>query len=259
MWGAITGDVIGSVREFKGPCPEGFTFHPETWFATDDSILTAAVAEAIMDGGSYADSLRRWGRRHPGGGYGLRFGEWLRSEAPAPYGSFGNGSAMRVSPVAWAFDSLERVLAEAESTAAPTHDHPEGVKGAQAVAAAIFVARTGGSRADVRAVFESRFDYNCSRTLEQIRVRHVMDETCRGTIPQAAICALLSTDVEDAIRKAVSLGGDADTLGCITGSIAEAMYGGVPRALRELVAARLPDDLRAVADRFAAHYSLPVA
>lgn len=259
MWGAIAGDVIGSVYEGHPGLPEDFELvHPHAQ-PTDDSVLTLAIADALLTGTDYATALRTWGRRYPRAGYGGGFHAWLQADDAGPYQSFGNGSAMRVSPVARAFDSLERILAEAEASAAPTHDHPEGVKGAQSVAAAIFVVRTGGSLSDLRTVFEQRFGYDCSTTYAELRARHTFDVTCMGTVPVAATCALLSTSVEDAIRKAVSLGGDADTLGCITGSIAEAMYGGVPRTLRELVSARLPDELRLVAERFTARFGVPMA
>jgi ADP-ribosylglycohydrolase len=258
MLGAIAGDVIGSVREGRGPCPEDFELFAAGCRATDDSVLTVAVAETVLDGGEFAEALRRWGRHHPGGGYGMRFLGWLLDDQAGPYQSFGNGSAMRVSPIGWSYDTLEQVLVEASRSAAVTHDHPEGLKGAQSVAAAIFIARTGGSRAELRQLFESRFGYDCSTPLETLRARHTFNETCQHTVPVAATAALASVCVEDAIRKAVSLGGDADTLGCIAGSIAEAMYGGVPRALADQVLARLPADLRAVTERFVARYGVPV-
>lgn len=257
MLGAIAGDVIGSVREFKGPCPEDFEWFEPRCRATDDSVLTVAVAETVLDGGDFAESLRRWGRRYPGAGYGMRFMGWLLQDDAGPYQSYGNGSAMRVSPIGWAFDTLEQVILEARRSAAPTHDHPEGLKGAESVAAAIFVARSGGSRDDVRELFESRFGYDCSTPLETLRARHTFDETCQHTVPVAATVALVSVSVEDAIRKAVSMGGDADTLACIAGSIAEAMYGGVPRALADQVLARLPADLRGVTGRFTQRYAVP--
>ncbi len=259
MLGAIAGDVIGSVREFRGPCLEDFELFEPRCRPTDDSVLTVAVAETVLEGGELAESLRRWGRRYPDGGYGSRFHDWLYDDSRGPYQSYGNGSAMRVSPIGWAYDTLEQVIVEARRSAAVTHDHPEGLKGAESVAAASFVARTGGSRDDVRALFESRFGYDCSTPLETLRARHTFNETCQHTVPVAATVALVSVSVEDAIRKAVSMGGDADTLGCIAGSIAEAMYGGVPRALADDVLARLPADLREVTERFVQRYGVPVA
>ena len=259
MLGAIAGDVIGSVHEFRGACPEDFELFERHSGPTDDSVLTVAVAETVLDRGDFAAALRRWGRRYPAAGYGGHFALWLLDDQAGPYQSYGNGSAMRVSPIGWAFDTLEEVLAGAERSAAVSHDHPEGVKGAQAVAAAILVARKGGSRADLRELFEARFGYDCSRSLAELRARHRFDETCPGTVPVAATIAIGATSVEDAIRKAVSLGGDADTLGCIAGSIAEAMFGGVPRSLADAVTARLPDDLREVTERFMARYAVPVA
>jgi ADP-ribosylglycohydrolase len=258
MLGAIAGDVIGSVREFLGPCPEDFElFHPRCR-PTDDSVLTVAVAETVLDGGDFAEALRRWGRRYPEGGYGGMFHEWLMDERAGPYQSYGNGSAMRASPIGWAYGTLELVIAEARRSAMVTHDHPEGLKGAEAVAAAIFVARTGGSRSDVRQVFEAQFGYDCSTPLETLRERHTFVETCQHTVPVAATVALASVSVEDAIRKAVSMGGDADTLGCIAGAIAEALHGGVPRALADAVRARLPADMLEVTERFVQRYGVPV-
>ncbi len=259
MLGAIAGDVIGSVHEFQGPCPEDFELFEKYSRATDDSVLTVAVAETVLDGGDFAIALRRWGRRYPAAGYGGHFAGWLLDDGAGPYGSYGNGSAMRVSPIGWAFETLEEVLAGAERSAVVSHDHPEGIKGAQAVAAAIFVARQGGSPAELRQLFQARFGYNCSRSLGELRARHRFDETCPGTVPVAATIAIESTSVEDAIRKAVSLGGDADTLGCIAGSIAEALHGGVPRGLAGSVLARLPADLREVTERFVRRYGVPVA
>ncbi len=188
----------------------------------------------------------------------MMFLGWMLQDDAGPYQSYGNGSAMRVSPVGWAYDTLEQVLAEAERSAAVTHDHPEGVKGAQAVAGAIFMARKGGSQADLRELFESRFGYDCSIPLETLRARHTFDETCQHTVPIAATIALLSMSVEDAIRTAVAMGGDADTLACIAGAIAEAMHGGVPRAIADAVCARLPADMLEVTERFVQRYGVPV-
>jgi ADP-ribosylglycohydrolase len=257
--GAIAGDVIGSVHEFRPPLAEDFELFTPARFPTDDSVLTVAVAEAILDGQPYADTIRRWAQRYPGAGYGAMFTGWILTPGAGPYQSYGNGSAMRVAPAAWIHDTLEETLAEAQRTAEVTHDHPQGIRGAQAVAGAIYVARTGGSRAAVRDVVQGRFGYDTALTMERMRADARFDETCPGTVPQAVSVALMSMSVEDAIRKAVSLGGDADTLGCIAGSIAEAIHGGVPRALAERVLAHLDPEMRSVTERFVHRYRVPVA
>ena len=259
MLGAIAGDVIGSVHEFQPPLAEDFELFTPARRPTDDSVLTVAVAEAILERQPYADTLRRWAMRYPGAGYGMMFTGWMFTPGAGPYQSYGNGSAMRVSPAAWIHDTLEETLAEAQRTAEVTHDHPEGVRGAQAVAGAIFVARTGGSRDAVRDLVQGRFGYDTTLTMERMRAESTFDETCPGTVPQAASIALLSTSVEDAIRKAVSLGGDADTLACIAGSIAEALHGGVPRRLAERVLGHLDPEMRSVTERFVRRYAVPIA
>src|SRR5262245_30317991 len=259
MLGAIAGDVIGSVHEFQPPLPEDFPLFTPPRKPTDDSVLTVAVAEAILDRRPYAESLRRWGRRYPGAGYGMRFLGWMHAHDAGPYQSYGNGSAMRVSPAAWIHDTLEATLEEAKRTAEVTHDHPDGIRGAQAVAGAIFLARTGAGRDVIRELVQGRFGYDTTLTMEDMRRESKMDETCPGTVPQAASVALMSVSVEDAIRKAVSLGGDADTLGCIAGSIAEALHGGVPRALADPVLACLDAELRDVVKRFMRRHGVPIA
>ena len=209
--------------------------------------MTLAVAEALMNGGAeedYIASMQRWGRRYPDGGYGGRFFGWLFQKEPQPYNSFGNGSAMRVSPVAWFYDSLEAVENAAAVSARVTHNHPEGVKGAQATAAAVFLARTGHGKGEVRNYLSARFGYDLSRTCDEIRPGCHFDETCQGSVPEAIIAWLDSDGFEDAIRNAVSLGGDSDTQAAIAGSIAEAFYGGVPQDLREAALAGLDDRLR---------------
>ena len=259
MLGAIAGDVIGSVYEFGPPGPEDFPLFEPARRPTDDSVLTVAIAEAILDRQPYAGTLRRWAQRYPGAGYGLMFFAWIRTPQAGPYQSYGNGSAMRVSPAGWIHDTLEATLEEAKRTAEVTYDHAEGIRGAQAVAGAIFIARTGGSREAVRELVQGRFGYDTTLTMARMRRESKMDETCQGTVPQAASVALMPASVEDAIRKAVSLGGDTDTLACIAGSIAEALHGGVPRKLADPVLRCLDADLRAVVDRFIRGYSVPIA
>ena len=256
MLGAIAGDVIGSIHEYLGTKSTAFPlFTPQTSF-TDDSVMTAAVAVAILDGRDYADVFREFGRRHPGRGYGGMFIRWLRDPSQGPYGSWGNGSAMRVSPVARAFDSVEETLREARRSAEVTHDHPEGIRGAEAVALAVFLARHGADKPEIRRRVASYTGYRLEATVEEIRPNYSFNESCNGTVPQSVICFLESDDFEHALRLAISLGGDADTLACITGAIAEAHYGGVPTYIAQPVRALLPSDLLEVLDRYESRYPL---
>jgi len=217
---------------------------------TNDSVLTIAVADCILHGKDYADAFREYGLRCPGAGWGGMFFNWLFTPNPAPYNSFGNGSAMRVSPVGFAFDTMEEVLAEAKRSAEVSHNHPEGIKGARAVAACILLARQGKSKDTVKAFIETEFDYDLSRTLDEIRPSYRFDETCQGSVPEAIIAFLESTDYEDAVRKAVSLGGDADTLACMAGGIAQAYYKVIPPDIIAEARRRLPDDFIAILDGF---------
>ena len=249
MLGAIAGDIIGSVYEWERIKTKDFPLFGEGVAFTDDSVCTVAVADCILRGGDFARSLKDYGRRYPGRGYGGMFAHWLASESLKPYGSFGNGAAMRVSPVAWLARDEAEVLALARGSAAATHDHPRGIAGAQAVALAMWRARAGAAPADVRSEIGARFGYDLSRSVAAIRPGYGFDETCDGTVPQALICALEATDYEDAIRNAVSLGGDADTLACIAGGLAEALFA-LPEAIAGEARGRLDGDLLAVVDRF---------
>ena len=224
---------------------------------TDDTVMTVAVARGLMAGQGDAQKtfaevqheMQYWGRKYPDAGYGGMFGRWLRAEHPQPYGSFGNGSAMRVAAAGWLFDTLDKTLEMAKVTAEVTHNHPEGIKGAQATAAAIFLVRTGHSKPEIRQYVEQTFGYDLRRTCDEIRpgYRHV--ETCQQTVPEAIIAFLESTGFEDALRNAVSLGGDSDTLACITGGIAEAFYG-MPSELQQETLKRLPEEMRAAYELF---------
>ena len=265
MWGAIAGDIIGSTHEFAHPPTKTSTFDP--LFAsgcefTDDTILTVATAQAILESTdetaepNYGPAYLAWGRRFPSS-YGGRFADWLHSDSPAPYNSFGNGSAMRVSPVGWAFESLEETLHQARLTALPTHNHPEGIKGAQAIAHAIYMARFGSDKTQIQREIESRYSYNLQRTIDEIRPGYHFDETCQRTVPEAIIAFLESDDYETAVRLAISLGGDADTLACITGSIAEAYYGALPDAIMQQSRAKLADKMLDVVDRFVQRFAVP--
>jgi ADP-ribosylglycohydrolase len=254
MIGAIAGDIIGSVYEARPIKTKVFPlFHPQCRF-TDDSVLTIAVAQAIMTDGDY----RRWvweiGRRHPHAGYGGTFIRWLGSNDPKPYNSWGNGAAMRVSPVGWAFDDVAGVLGEAARTAAISHNHPEGIKGAQAAALAVFLARTTRDKARVKMELSERFGYDLDRSLDAIRPFYGFDVSCQGTVPEAVIAFLEADSYEDAVRNAISLGGDSDTLACITGAFAEAYYGPVGPQILEKVKTILAADLWSISERFCRQY-----
>jgi len=250
MLGAVAGDIIGSAYErFPIKTKDFPLFSPSSTF-TDDSVLTAAIAEAILTGRSYRRCLQDIGRRYPHAGYGGTFIRWLLSDNPRPYNSWGNGSAMRVSPVGFAFSDEATVLREAEKTAAVTHNHSEGIKGAQATALAIWMARTGHLKDDIRKRISTDFSYDLNRSPAGIRPTYTFDISCQGTIPEAIICFLDSTSYEDAVRNAVSLGGDSDTLACITGGIAEAFYGPIPEPIQATVRHILPPDLLEITDRF---------
>ena len=259
MLGAILGDIIGSPYEFtqNNIKTTEFPLFSENSHFTDDTVMTVAVAEGLLNGGGDTErtrdevitAMRKYGRMYPWAGYGQRFVLWLASKDPAPYGSYGNGSAMRVSSAAWLYNDLATVEQIATISAEVSHNHPEGIKGAQATAAAIFMARKGESKAAIKEYIQSRHGYDVSRTPEMIRpgYRHV--ESCQETVPEAIIAFLHSTGFEDAVRIAVSLGGDSDTLAAITGSIAEAAYG-IPDALRQEALDRLDAPLLAVYERF---------
>lgn len=251
MIGAIAGDIIGSVYEFDNIKTTDFPLFTNESDYTDDTIMTVAVADWLLKGGDLAKVMQRYGREYPypTGGYGGRFSGWLREKDPQPYNSWGNGSAMRVSAVGWMFDSLEKTLEVAKETAVVTHNHPEGIKGAQATAAAIYLARTGKSKQDIKQYIETTFSYDLGRTCDEIRPFYRFNESCQGTVPEAIIAFLDSSDFENAIRLAVSLGGDSDTLACITGGIAEAFYG-IPEDIEKQVSDKLPDTFQKVIKEF---------
>lgn len=260
MYGAILGDIIGSPFEFdRGDKTKDFKLFSRRSHFTDDSVMTLAVCEALLKVGQDAtvkeiedtviSSMQSWGRRYPRAGYGGYFRRWLTARHPEPYNSFGNGSAMRVSAVGWLYDSLEKTRIVAKATANVTHNHPEGIKGAEATASAIFMARNGSSKEEIKKYIENEFHYDLNRTLDEIRPSFHMDETCQKTVPEAIIAFLEARDFEDAIRNAVSLGGDTDTLGAITGSIAEA-YFGISETLISECRNRINKDMRDVVDAF---------
>lgn len=258
MIGAIVGDIAGSVYEWNNIKTKEFPlFSPECFF-TDDTVMTLAIADGLMNGGSreaFIKAMKKYGRLYPYAGYGSRFGNWILTDDTSPYNSWGNGSAMRVSPVAWAFNTLSEVEEYAEICAAVTHNHPEGIKGARATAAAIFLARTGATREEIREYIEKQYGYDLSRTLDVIRPNYRFDESCQGTVPEAIIAFLESVSFEDAIRNAISLGGDSDTLAAITGSIAEAAYG-IPKDIKDKAMSILDDFLLNTCMRFLERYSV---
>ncbi|HIT81565.1 MAG TPA: ADP-ribosylglycohydrolase family protein [Candidatus Caccoplasma merdavium] len=243
LLGAIAGDVIGSYYEF---CPvktiDFKLFNGDSSHFTDDTVMTVANADWLLTGDSLLGIMQDYGNRYIGVGYGSSFFEWLRENDPKPYNSFGNGSAMRVSPVGWAFDTLEETLNAAKQSAEVTHNHPEGIKGAQAVATSIFMARIGKSKQVIKQYIEKNFGYNLRRTCNEIRKNYRFVETCQGTVPESIIAFLESTDYESAIRLAISLNGDADTMGAITGGIAEAFYKEIPAYIKKEVLERLPNE-----------------
>ena len=254
MLGAVAGDIIGSVFERHGITVKKFPLFTESSHFTDDTVMTVATAHCLLTGAGYAEAYRHFGQAHPNRGYGGDFRKWIFNPQKGPYYSFGNGSAMRVSPVGFACGSIEDVLTEARRSAEVTHNHPEGVKGAQAVALAVYLARTGAAKSDIRREISERFGYNLNRRWDDIRGEYVFDVTCQGSVPEAIIALLESESVEDAIRNAISLGGDADTQACIAGGIAEAFHGGVPPAIEAEVRLRLPEDFIAITNAFYARF-----
>ena len=259
MYGALLGDMIGAPYEFdRGDKTKEFPLFCKYSHFTDDSVMTIAVAEALLDfrfredeeiKAGLVESMRKWSKKYPDAGYGRKFYHWLRARHPEPYGSYGNGSAMRVSSAGWLFDTLAETRHMARLTAEVTHNHPEGIKGAEATASAIFLARTGHSKEEIRNYIVREFGYDLSRTCDQIRPGYTHIESCQKTVPEAITAFLEGTDFEDVIRTAVSLGGDCDTLTCIAGSIAEAYYG-VPAILEAECKSRLPEDMLYILGRF---------
>ena len=259
MIGVIAGDIIGSVHEHAMAKSTDFPLFDPLCRFTDDTVLTVATAHAILTGTSYETAYRDFGRQHPDAGYGGSFYDWLLAEEPRPYNSWGNGSAMRVAPVGFAFSNVDDVLHEAERSAAVTHNHLEGIKGAQATALAVFMARSGASKDEIREDLTRRFGYKLHRTVDQIRPDYQWDVSCQRSVPEAIVAFLDSSDVEDAIRLAVSLGGDADTQAAIAGGIAEAFYRRLPETIVGAVRERLPPRFIEVIDAFRQTYPLDSA
>jgi len=261
MLGAILGDIVGSPYEFdRGRKIKDFgpLFVRESEF-TDDSVMTVAVAEALLKAGKEADietikaevikSMKKWGMKYPNAGYGARFIGWVLSDDSKPYGSFGNGSAMRVAAAGWLYDNLERTREVARATSEVTHNHPEGIKGAESTAAAIFMARNGKSKEEIKEYIVKEFGYDLSRTLDEIRPHYHHVESCQETVPEAITAFLEGTDFEDVVRNAVSLGGDCDTLTCIAAGIGEAFFG-MPEEYKKVTLERIDSEMREVYDKF---------
>ena len=243
MLGAIAGDVLGSIHEFHPIKTKNFDLLNSECVFTDDTVMTAAVADSLMNKIPYVESLQMWGRKYPRAGYGGWFSKWIDSDFPKPYNSFGNGSAMRCSSVGWLFEDEGSVLEEAKKSAEVTHNHPEGIKGAQAVALGVMLCRQGSTKLEIQEKLEDLFDYDLSQTMEQVKFNYSFDVTCQGSVPQAITAFLESEDFEDAIKNAISLGGDADTQACIAGAFAEAFYMKIPDQIKEFVLTRITPDI----------------
>ena len=266
LMGAILGDIAGSIYEFDPHKSTDINIQDKRMDYTDDTIMTIAVADWILNDKLHTEKglverMQQWGRRypHPMGAYGNMFAQWLRTDNPKPYNSWGNGSAMRVSAVGFAFDTLEETMKVAKSCAEVTHNHPEGIKGAQATAAAIFMARTGSTKEEIRRFITDTFGYNLDRSCDDIRPTYGFDGSCQGTVPESIIAFLDSKDYEDALRLCISLGGDADTMGAITGAIAGAYYNKMSSALYEFGMEKLPKDMQNVVGLFNSKYGHSVS
>ena len=243
MFGAIAGDILGSIHEFHPIKTKNFDLLNSECVFTDDTVMTVAVADSLMNKIPYVESLQMWGRKYPRAGYGGWFSKWIDSDFPKPYNSFGNGSAMRCSSVGWLFEDEGSVLEEAKKSAEVTHNHPEGIKGAQAVALGVMLCRQGSTKLEIQEKLEDLFDYDLSQTMEQVKFNYSFDVTCQGSVPQAITAFLESEDFEDAIKNAISLGGDADTQACIAGALAEAFYMKIPDQIKEFVLTRITPDI----------------
>jgi ADP-ribosylglycohydrolase len=257
MYGSIIGDICGSIYEWnnrKTNNPREIDLINQKCYYTDDSILTLAIADAVLSNNNYQDSLLIWARKYPNSGYGGGFRNWFNKKSPKPYKSYGNGSAMRVGSIGWCFETMEETIDQAGKSAQVTHNHKEGIKGAQAVATAIYLARNNKSKTEIKECIEKEFRYNLSKDLSALRKSYQFDETCQGTVPPAIMAFLESNNFEDSIQIAISLGGDSDTLACITGSISEAFYKTIPLSFIDFVNSKLKDDMKEVLEKFHEKY-----
>jgi ADP-ribosylglycohydrolase len=253
--GAIAGDIIGSIYEWNNVKNIDFPLFNKKCDFTDDSVLTLAVADSILNRKEFSKTIWDYARKYPNRGYGGRFAEWIKNTDLKPYNSYGNGSAMRVSAVGFAFNDLTQVLEVAGQSAEVTHNHPEGIKGAQAIASSIFLARTGSSKQFIKNYISKTFNYNLNDTISNIRPVYRFDETCQGSVPQAIIAFLESSDYENALRLAISIGGDSDTIACITGGIAAAFYKAIPKEIIDFVNGKLPSEFLKLLTEFDEEYS----
>ncbi len=250
MLGAIIGDVVGSVYEFNNYRAKDFEpfIHPKAAF-TDDTVCTIAIADALIHGKCPASSLKDWGERYwSNGGWGRSFALWLGSDSLEPYGSYGNGAAMRVSPAGLLAKSIEEAHLLSSSVTGVTHNHPEGLKGAAATASAVFLARNRWTQEEIRSYITTTFGYNLTRSVDDIRPGYIFNETCQRSVPEALTCVLEANGFEDAIRNAISIGGDSDTIAAIAGGVAEALFG-IPDDIANEVWQKLPLDMRQVLTR----------
>lgn len=255
MMGAIIGDIVGSIYEGNPIKTTGFPFFGTRATYTDDTVLTIAVADTILEDIDYLTTLKDFGRKYTAG-YGANFYNWVHSSERSPYNSWGNGSAMRVSPVGFAFNTIEEVLEEAKKSAEVTHNHPQGVKGAQATALAIYLARIGRNKDFIKSDISERFEYDLDRTLDEIRPSYSFEISCDKSVPESIIAFLESDSLETAIRNAVSLGGDADTMACIAGGIAQAFYKTIPPEFLLEVKSRIPEEFSLVIDKFNTRFNI---
>jgi len=257
MIGAIIGDIVGSIYEGNPIKWTDFSLFGEKSNFTDDTVLTIATAHSILEGVDYAPSFKRYGRKYTAG-YGANFYDWVHSSSNEPYNSWGNGSAMRVSPVGFAFNSVDEVLHEAKRNAEVTHNHPEGIKGAQATALAIFLARMGTGKEEIKDEISDRFSYDLSRTVDDIRPNYYFKMSCQESVPESIIAFIDSEDFEGAVRNAVSLGGDADTMACIAGGIAQAFYKTIPQEIILEARSRIPEEFSELVDNFNRKFNISV-
>lgn len=248
--GAIAGDIIGSVYEWHNVKTTDFKLFSKRSKFTDDTVLTVAIADSILNKKEFADTIWEYGRKYSNRGYGSNFRKWLHNDNKKPYGSYGNGSAMRVSAAGFAAKSLEEALDFAKRSAEVTHNHPEGIKGAQATTAAIFLAKTASSKSEIKDYISKTFNYNLNFTLDEIRPSYTFDVSCQGSVPQSIVAFLESSDYETAIRLAISIGGDSDTIACIAGGIASAFYKAIPESILEKVNSILPDNFVEILNKF---------
>ncbi len=256
MFGAIAGDIIGSVYERNPVKVTNFPLFDEGSRYTDDSVLTIAVADCIMNNKEYGKTIQDYARKYPGAGYGGNFFQWIFSDKRKPYNSWGNGSAMRVSPVGFAFNTQQKVMEEAKKSAEVTHNHPEGIKGAQATAMCVHLALAGKSKEEIKAFIEKTFHYDLSRSIAEIKPYYNFDVSCQGSVPEAIIAFLESENFESAVRMAISLGGDSDTQACITGAIAHAFYKKIPSNIMQKIQEILPRELYQVSEKFCKTYQI---